>query len=407
MTRASVSYGLLLNLPGLRTLLAATLLSRFATRMFMLTIVLYALGRFESPVMAGWLAFAAVAPGLAISPIAGAMLDRMGPAWAVALDMAASAALVLAVVVLDLLGLASVPVVILLVASYSLTSPLGTAGVRVLLPRLVPPEGLERANALDTATHAIVNVTGPALAGALVGLAGANAALAVVGLAYAGAALCIGLVPATPQPPTRRAPLLLQALEGILRVARQPTLRGLAVSYALYQMSWGILVVAVPVFATRSFSPGMADFASGLLWACIGVAGGVGAIVTGHVRMAGRERLFIAGGMLAAGLAICPVATLFGLAGLVLGLMAMGALAGPIDVGVLTLRQRRTDPAELGRVLSVSMSLNMAGFPIGTALAGLMLTWSVSLAFIVAGLVSMLGAAAAMALIPVRDERER
>jgi hypothetical protein len=52
--------------------------------------------------------------------------------------------------------------------------------------------------------------------------------------------------------------------------------------------------------------------------------------------------------------------------------MAVGQLAGPIDVGLLTLRQRRTDPAELGRVLSVSMSLNFAGFPIGTALAGAM-----------------------------------
>jgi predicted MFS family arabinose efflux permease len=93
----------------------------------------------------------------------------------------------------------------------------------------------------------------------------------------------------------------------------------------------------------------------------------------------------------------------FGLVGLAFGLMLVGAAAGPIDVGVLTLRQRRTDPAELGRVLSVSMSLNMAGGPFGSALAGLLVTWSLSAAFAVAALASVL-AASAVALIPEHDD---
>ena len=60
--------------------------------------------------------------------------------------------------------------------------------------------------------------------------------------------------------------------------------------------------------------------------------------------------------------------------GLAMGLMLIALAAGPIDVGLLTLRQRRTDPAELGRVLSVSMSLNLAGIPLGSALAGMLMT---------------------------------
>jgi predicted MFS family arabinose efflux permease len=95
----------------------------------------------------------------------------------------------------------------------------------------------------------------------------------------------------------------------------------------------------------------------------------------------------------------------FGLIGLVVGMMLVGAAAGPIDVGVLTLRQRRTDPAELGRVLSVSMSLNMSGSPLGSALAGVLVTWSLSATFAVAALASAL-AAAAVALIPRCDEGE-
>ena len=49
------------------------------------------------------------------------------------------------------------------------------------------------------------------------------------------------------------------------------------------------------------------------------------------------------------------------------------------------------------------MSLNMAGGPIGSALAGVLVTWSLSATFAVAALASLL-AASAVALIPM-DER--
>ena len=104
-------------------------------------------------------------------------------------------------------------------------------------------------------------------------------------------------------------------------------------------------------------------------------------------------------GMLVTAGAVWPVAVSFGLAGLVVGLMLMALVAGPIDVGLLTLRQRRTDPSELGRVLSVSMSLNWAGVPVGSALAGVLLTWSLPGTFAVAGLASLL-AAGAVGFVP-------
>lgn len=78
------SYRQLLAAAEVRALLAATLLSRLAGRMFVLAIVLYGVTQVHSTVLAGWLAFAAVAPGLIISPIAGSLIDRVGSAWAIA-----------------------------------------------------------------------------------------------------------------------------------------------------------------------------------------------------------------------------------------------------------------------------------------------------------------------------------
>lgn len=375
------------------------MLLRMGGSMLSLTLVLYALGRFSSSELAGWVAFAAAAPGLMISPLAGAILDRVGPSIAVTIDTTVSAALMICLIAADQLGWASSVVLLTLVSLLSLTSPLSAAGVRVLLPRLVTPAAYDRVNALDTTIFAVVDVVGPAIAGLLVGLAGASFALGAVGVVFASAAVCIAQVRHLPSLSTSRRSLVRDMLDGVAIVAREPTLRGLAVSYSLYQVTWGILFIAVPVFVTQFFAHGLGNSVTGLIWAAMGLAGGIGALVAGRLRTAGRERRVMAIGMVVTALAAWPIAAEFGVVGLVIGLMLAGLVAGPIDVGLLTLRQRRTEPAQLGRVLSVSISLNMAGFPLGSALAGMLITLSPELTFMLAGLSSLL-AAIAVGVIP-------
>lgn len=404
LTLSVSSYRALLAAPDVRALLLATLLSRLAGRMFVLAIVLYALTRFSSPELAGWLAFAAVAPGLLISPIAGALIDRVGSAWAITVDMAASAILLAALALADRVGAAEPALVLILTAAYSLTSPLSFAGIRALLPRLVPSDALGRANALDTAMHGLTDVIGPASAGALVGFAGPIAALCLIVAIYAAAAASLARMPRfAGRMPGLRA-LFALAWYGLRRVVGQPTLRGLAVSYSLYEVCWGILVVVVPVFTAQRFGSGAGATIAGLLWAGLGLVGAGAALVAGHLRAANRERRMMVIGMLLTAASAWPISAVFGLPGLAVGLMLIGAAAGPIDVGVLTLRQRRTEPAELGRVLSVSMSLNLAGGPLGSALGGLLVVWSLSGTFAVAALAATLGAWA-VSLIPGEADR--
>ena len=163
-------------------------------------------------------------------------------------------------------------------------------------------------------------------------------------------------------------------------------------------MTWGALVVAVPVFAARAFTVETGSSVAGFLWAAMGVAGGVGSLFAGHLRTEGREWAVMAVGMAVTALAAWPIAAHLGFGGLVLGLMLVGLVSGPIDVGVLTLRQRRTDPRQLGRVLAISMSLNLAGFPLGSAAAGMVITRSLPAAFLLAGIASALAALATMAI---------
>ena len=407
---APLSYRRLLRLDGMPQLFLAACLSRLASRMFVLVIVLYVLDRFDSPVLAGWVAFASMMPGLLVSPLAGALLDRLGAAKAIALDMAASTLLLLALAAADIAGLVTAPLLLGFVALYSLTSPLGTAGIRVLIPRLVPKESLDLANALDTSSYALINVAGPAVAGVLFGFAGAQATMLLIVLLYAAAS--ISLVPLVRRTSsalgTAGKSLVRDALAGVVYVLRHVSLRSLAISYALFQASWGVLVVAVPVVVVRELGAGaLADSVVGGLWAAAGLAGGLGALYAGHLRTVGRERQFIAVGTLATAVAIYPVSASFGLAGLAVGLVLVGFLEGPVDVGVLSLRQRRTDPAWLGRVLAVSMSFNMSGLPVGSAIGGILIVHSAPLTFAVAALASALAALVAWTLVPVAgDDRQ-
>ena len=102
-------------------------------------------------------------------------------------------------------------------------------------------------------------------------------------------ALGIGAIRHTHLAPARQRRLLGEALAGLVRVVRQPTLRGLAVCYSLYQVTWGALIVLVPVVTARHFGAATGEWMAGVLWAGAGAVGVIGALVIGQVRAQGRS----------------------------------------------------------------------------------------------------------------------
>jgi predicted MFS family arabinose efflux permease len=371
--------------------------------MVTLAIILFAIDRFHVPALVGWVAFASLAPGLAISPLAGAMLDRIGNVSAIAVDMIASAALLLLFVGASAGGAMHPPLMLLLVALFSLTSPLSAAAIRVLLPSLVSADELDSANALDAGSYAVIDVVGPAVAGTLFGFAGAHFCIVIIAGLYLVAALA--LLPLAGMTPRARLtdgpPLLREAMAGVLHVIHHRSLRGLAVAYSLYQVSMGVLIVVVPIVLSHELQgTGTAETATGGLLAVAGLAGGLGALATGSLRTGNRERHFIGLGAIVTAVAIFPLAAFAGLTGLVSAVVIVGFCAGPVDVGLLSLRQRRTEPRWLGRVLAVSMSLNLSGLPLGSALAGLLVASSIVTALAVGAVASLLAAIAVYVLVP-------
>jgi len=85
------SYRALLGVPSLGRALIGMQTARIAQSMLGLALVLFTLARYRSPELAGVVTFAGIAPGLVVSPIAGALLDRHGRTRLITLDFVIAA----------------------------------------------------------------------------------------------------------------------------------------------------------------------------------------------------------------------------------------------------------------------------------------------------------------------------
>src|SRR2546430_17235000 len=72
------SYRALLKVPAIVPLLLGMQIARIGQSMVSVTIVLFTLASYRSPTLAGLATFFAIFPGLVVTPIAGALLDRPG-----------------------------------------------------------------------------------------------------------------------------------------------------------------------------------------------------------------------------------------------------------------------------------------------------------------------------------------
>src|SRR5438094_9861353 len=113
------------------------LLARTATTMVELILVLFALERFHSPGLAGAVTFLSLAPGLLVSPIAGALLDRHGRVKLMVVDYVVAGAALAFIVGLGVADLLAQLLLLAVVPVMSLTSPLATTGLRTMFPLIV------------------------------------------------------------------------------------------------------------------------------------------------------------------------------------------------------------------------------------------------------------------------------
>jgi MFS family permease len=371
---------------GSGTLLISATVSRLADQSASIALVLVVIARTHNPRLAGLVVAAFTVPTLVTGPVIGAYLDQLRAKRALfAANQATLAAALASVAVLA--GHAPGAVLIVLGLLAGLTAPVLTGGFSSLVPLVVPPGGLRRANALDAASYNIAGLAGPALVAALAGAAGAGLALsAVAGIATLGLVLVLAApMPATapgrspevrspgpgPAPTDQAVPSSLRAAvaDGLRLLRDVPLLRSTTTATTLSQLAQGLLPVTLPLLAVRLDHPAPAG-----AWLLTALSGGglAGSLASARLLARRTAPAVLIAAMAACGAFLAALAAAPGF-GPALGLAVLaGAADGPILAATLAVRQRTVPPDRYAQAAATAASLKTGAYALGAAAAGLL-----------------------------------
>lgn len=393
------SYQALLALPSVGRLLLGMQIARIGQSMVGIAIVLYTLASYRSATLAGLATFFSFFPGIVVSPIAGALLDRHGRTRLVILDYVV--ALLSLIVMGALAAMDALPpwLFMVIAAVSSVTWPLSGTGLRSLLPLIVPRHLWERANAIDSTGFLVATIIGPPLAAWLVTFLGGPLAFMVIGLSFGLAAIVIANAPDPPSKQSSRKSLVREAWQGVIYTWNNRTLRALGFSVSMLNLGGGIFTIVIPVIILQRLH--MHETAVGMLIAVQGVTGMISAILFGGIDSHKRERMMLALPMVGIGISIAILFLSTNLLAVAVVMAVTGVLNGPLDIALFTLRQRRTEQDWTGRAFAVSMAFNSLGMPLGSVLAGVLAARSPEAAILFGAVASVLAGFLAMWMIPV------
>lgn len=399
--------------PAYRRLLAGGQLSMLGGAMTSFAVVLQVWDLTRSSLAVGLLGLTFV-PVLVVGLLGGAIADsvdrrRLALVTSVFL-MAVSAAFAAQAYA----GLGQLWLLYALALVQAVLQAIGAPARRTFMPRLVPPEQLTAAIALNTLSGRIAMLAGPALAGLIAAAWGVRACYAIDTASFLASLYATARLPAMHpamrpagsmtgweagrQPPPDRGRgrgSLGAAADGLRFIGRKPLLVA-AFLTDLDAMLLGLPVALFPALNAAHF--GGSPRTLGLLNAAVGV-GLVSAVLSGPVaRVARQGRGMLAGTMIWGAAIAC-----FGLtASLPLALLML-AVAGAADTLTVTFRAamvQTVTPDELrGRVSSVEYIIGTGGAPLGNVESGAVASLTTPVISTVAGGLGCLAIAALIGLM--------
>ncbi|EYB68640.1 hypothetical protein DEIPH_ctg018orf0029 [Deinococcus phoenicis] len=301
-----------------------------------------------------------------LAPLLGGLADRLAPRGLLALSTGVRALAVAAAGLLVGAGLLPLAALLVLAFLNGLLSTLAYATGSALVPRLVAPHLLARANSLNSGALMGAPLLGYGLGGLLIHLFGAGGTLLVSAPLILGLALAALALPTLPGAGGGgRVQPLADFREGLGVIRRSPLLLALlGMSFAL-NLAMNVMNVRAPLHLT-AFGRGAPDYAIFEMLISGGVLAGI-ALVT---PLAGRWSLDVLIGagrwvlvLGTLGFVFTPVPVWWGAAAV------FGLGLGLLEVAATTRSQQLVPDGLRGRVVGALMGVNAVGLSLGAALA--------------------------------------
>ena len=323
-----------------------------------------------------------------LSPVGGALADRIPRRAALVMGNLLAGAVALAIALLGGAGRDSPELLTLLVTAQGAVSAMVGPFQQAILPDLVPQKEFLAAVSLNSAQFNLGRVIGPALAGVTIASFGYPVAFVANAASFLAVVVALFFIRLASPPGRAEQTGLLTSLRLGARATRaEPGCRAAIGTIALVGLSASPFIALVPVMAHRLTHAGARGIASatGLLTTAQGIGAVVGALAIAPLAARfGRGRILI--GSLAV---LPPVLILYGfapsLAFALPALFVVGLVYISVLSGLSTVVQLRA-PAELrGRVLSLYLVALGVSYPIGSLVQGpvadsLGLAWTTAVA---------------------------
>ncbi|MFA9431058.1 MFS transporter [Egicoccus sp. AB-alg2] len=321
-----------------------------------------------SALLVGLVSVAQFGPLLLLSPVGGALSDRVDRRRlllaAQAFAAAAATALAVASVVLGVEGLGAWPIVACALG-IGIGQAFAAPALNALVPALVDDPDLEAAVALTSLTFNMGRALGPATSGVLLATLGAEPAFVLNAVSFL--VLIAALLVVHPRPRTEPAHRDRSVRAGLRHVRADPVLLLLLAAVAATGFAADPAITLAPSLAQ---AVGGADTLAAVLVSAFGVAAVPAAAVSGRLQRSVGSLEVATGGCLtiAAGLVVSAVAPAPWVAVAGFGLTGVGFVLAL--TGFTTVLQRRVPDALRGRVMALWSVAFLGNRPVAAVIDG-------------------------------------
>ncbi|MEU5941393.1 MFS transporter [Micromonospora sp. NPDC047548] len=331
----------------------------------------------DDPAAVAAAALAPQLPWLLLALVSGALVDRLDRRRLVVTVNLARGAVLGALAVAVLTGVAGVPLICLAFFLTGVGETLADTASAALLPSVVPAEQLERANSRLFATFVLGNQFAAKPLGAYLFVLGTALPFAVDAATFGLAALLVALLRWRPVPPAEPTPdggarrsLRADVAAGLHALWSVPVLRALAICIAVMNVAFCAAFAAFVLYARQRL--GLGDVGYGVLLTASALGGLAGTALATRLRARfGTPALLRAGLLVEVGLQLVLATTRQPwVAGAALAVWGVHTMVW--GVLVVSLRQRLVPDRLRGRVAGVYALADLGGAAVGTALGGLL-----------------------------------
>jgi MFS family permease len=360
-----------LRRPVFARLWLGLMLSRLGDAFTVIALLWFVLQLTSSGVAIGLVVLCFQLPTVLSSPMLGKLLDRYSPRAIMALDNAGRCVLIAMMPILYWSGLLQLWMVYALTLLAGVLSPATEVGMRVVVPRLVKDEELERANAMLAVSWDFATLVGPAIAGVLIGLIGAPNVLLFDAASFL--LMCVMVLSVSnvrsEEINERERP---GSWFGFGTIARMRVVLVLSLLTLLFLFVQGMTEVAIPVYSQKTLLAGATGY--GLLMSSFGLGSLLSlALLSQFWTRSQHPGRAMAAILLLSGALLVPLLFVHALpvAMLVMGLA--GCAAAPYYIAEQSVTQRLVPARLRGEVFGARGAVNVAGYPLGGAIGGLLM----------------------------------